>query len=95
VTLSEGGKLQVVATTNIVSDVVGTVGGDLIDLTTLMPLGTDPHASEPTPRDAAAVADAYVLFVSGAGLEVFLEPLLESAGEPAFSSSGCSPWASP
>jgi manganese/iron transport system substrate-binding protein len=80
VSLGEGEKLQVVATTNIVADVVKNVGGDLIDLTALMPLGTDPHTFEPTPQDAAAVADAHVVFVNGAGLEVFLEPLLESAG---------------
>jgi ABC-type Zn uptake system ZnuABC Zn-binding protein ZnuA len=80
VSLGEGEKLQVVATTSIVADVVKNVGGDLIDLTVLMPLGTDPHTFEPTPQDAAAVADAHVVFISGAGLEVFLEPLLESAG---------------
>jgi manganese/iron transport system substrate-binding protein len=81
VTLSEGEKLKVVATTSIVADVVQNVGGDLIDLTVLVPLGADPHAFEPTPQDAAAVADAHVVFVNGAGLEVFLGPLLESAGE--------------
>jgi manganese/iron transport system substrate-binding protein len=80
VSLDEGEKLQVVATTSIVADVVKNVGGDLIGLTALMPLGTDPHTFEPTPQDAAAVADAHVVFTSGAGLEVFLEPLLESAG---------------
>ena len=83
VSLGEGEKLQVIATTSIVADVVQNVGRDLIDLTTLMPLGTDPHAFEPTPKDAAAVADAHVVFVNGAGLEVFLDDLLESAGEGA------------
>ena len=68
VTLGAGEKLEVVATTSIVADVVRNVGGDLIDLTMLMPLGTDPHAFEPTPQDVAAVADAHVVFVNGAGL---------------------------
>ena len=81
VMLAEGERLQVVATTSIVADVVQNVGGDQIELTTLMPRGTDPHAFEPTPRDAAAVADAHVVFVSGAGLEEFLERLLQGAGE--------------
>ncbi len=81
VALGAGEKLQVVATTSIVADVVRSVGGDLIDLTMLIPLGTDPHAFKPTPQDAVAVADAHVVFVNGAGLEVFLEPLLQSAGE--------------
>ena len=81
VTLSAGEKVKAVATTSIVADVVRQVGGDLIDLKVLLPLGTDPHAFDPTPQDVAAVADAHVVFVNGAGLEVFLEPLLESAGE--------------
>ena len=80
VTLGQGEKLQVVASTRIVADVVRNVGGDLMDLTTLMPLGADPHGFEPTPQDAAAVADAQVVFINGAGLELLLESLLQSAG---------------
>jgi ABC-type Zn uptake system ZnuABC Zn-binding protein ZnuA len=60
--------------------VVRAVGGDAIALTVLLPMGTDPHSYEPTPQDVAAVADADVVFVNGAGLEVFLDSLLESAG---------------
>ncbi len=81
VALGEGEKLRIVATTSIVADVVQNVGGDRIDLTALLPLGADPHAFEPTPQDVAAVAGAHVVFVNGAGLEVFLDDLLESAGE--------------
>jgi ABC-type Zn uptake system ZnuABC Zn-binding protein ZnuA len=81
VTLGAGETLQVVATTSIVADVVQNIGGDSIDLTVLIPPRTDPHAFEPTPQDVAAVADAHVVFVNGAGLEVFLGPLLESAGQ--------------
>ena len=78
--LGEGEKLRVVATTSIIADVVANVGRDLIDLTMLMPVGTDPHAFESRPQDVAAVADAHVLFANGLGLEEFLDPLLESAG---------------
>ncbi|MCP4539754.1 MAG: zinc ABC transporter substrate-binding protein [Chloroflexi bacterium] len=81
VTLGAGEKLQVIATTSIVADVVQNIGGDLIDLTLLIPLGTDPHAFKPIPQDVVAVADAHVVFANGAGLEEFLEPLLQSAGE--------------
>ena len=79
VTLGEGARLQIVATTSIVADVVANVGGDLIDLTALMPVGADPHSFEPTPQDVAALNDAHVVFINGAGLEKSLEPLLESA----------------
>lgn len=74
-------RLSVVATTSIVADVVANVGGDRIELIRLMPLGVDPHAFEPTPRDMAASSDADVIFINGAGLEIFLSDLLEVAGE--------------
>lgn len=80
VRLAAGERLRVVATTNIVGDVVGQVAGDRIDLTVLLPVGADPHTYEPLPTDVAAVAHAHVLFVNGVGLEVFLEELLENAG---------------
>jgi ABC-type Zn uptake system ZnuABC Zn-binding protein ZnuA len=79
--LVTGESLRVVATTNIVADVVRNVGGNHIDLATLIPVGTDPHTFEPIPQDIAAVADAHVVFANGAGLETFLDLLLESAGE--------------
>jgi manganese/iron transport system substrate-binding protein len=73
-------KLRVVATTNIVGDVVGQVGGDTIELTILMGTGVDPHSYVPTPADSAAIHDAHVVFANGAGLETDLERVFESAG---------------
>jgi len=75
-----GDKLSVVATTTLVGDVVAQVGGDVIDLTVLLPVGADPHVFDPSPQDMAKVADANVIFANGAGLEAFLERLLENAG---------------
>lgn len=77
---ADGDKLRVLATTSIVADVVRQVGGDYVQATTLLPLGTDPHTFEPRPQDAAAIAEAQIVFANGAGLEEFLEPLLENAG---------------
>lgn len=83
VSLRAGEKLKVVATTSIVADLVANVGGDAISLKTLLPLGVDPHAFQPTAQDAAALADAQVIFANGAGLEEFLAPLIQSAGAQA------------
>jgi len=80
VTLGAGDELQVVATTNVLADVVGVVGGDRIALTALMGVGVDPHSYAPTPADVAAVHNAHVVFASGAGLETNLEEMLASAG---------------
>ncbi|MFO8036432.1 MAG: metal ABC transporter substrate-binding protein [Anaerolineales bacterium] len=76
----EGGRLRVVATTNIVGDVVGEVGGAWIDLTVLLPPGSNPHAYQPAPRDMSAVSEADVIFANGLKLETFLEDILASAG---------------
>ena len=74
------GRLHVLATTSIVGDVVAQVGGNYIDVTLLMPVGTDPHEYSPRPQDVAAIANADIVFANGAGLEAFLQPLLVNAG---------------
>ena len=78
--LIEAHRLKVVATTTIVADVVSKIGSEAIELSVLLPPGTDPHTFDPTPQDIAKVSDADILFANGAGLEDFLEPLIESAG---------------
>lgn len=78
--LASGRRLRVVTTTSIVGDVIGQVGGEAIELQTLMPLGVDPHTYEPTPRDIQAIAQADVVFLSGLGLEEALLPRLTNAG---------------
>lgn len=76
---ADGTKLKVVATTTIVADVVAQIGGDLIDLSVLLPVETDPHSFTATPQDVVKVAEADVVFANGAGLEEFLNNLVESA----------------
>jgi ABC-type Zn uptake system ZnuABC Zn-binding protein ZnuA len=77
---SQGGKLRVVATTSIIGDVVAQVGGEAIDLTTLMGPGQDPHSYQPGARELTAVADAHVIFVNGWDLEEALARDLENIG---------------
>ena len=76
------GKLKVVATTSIIGDVVQNIGADAIELTVLMPAGTDPHSFEPSPRQIAALSDADLIFINGFDLEENLLPVLESAASP-------------
>lgn len=76
----DNGKLNVVATSTLVSDTVRRVAGDAVNLTTLMPVGSDPHNYQPVPQDIAAVARADVVFVNGLGFEAFLDDLIANAG---------------
>jgi len=73
-------NLAVVASTQILGDVVSVIGGDFIELTILIPPDSDPHAFEPAPQDAAKLTEADLIFVNGLNLEEALNPLLETAG---------------
>ena len=75
----KGGKLRVVATTSIIGDVAAQVGGDAIELTTLMAPGLDPHSYEPSARALTAVANAHLIIINGWDLEEGLIATLESA----------------
>lgn len=77
------GRLRVIATTNILGDVVQNVAGEAADVTVLLPPGADPHSFEPTPQEVAAVARADLVFANGLGLEIFLERLIQNAAEGA------------
>jgi manganese/iron transport system substrate-binding protein len=72
-------QLYIVATTTIVADVVSQVAGDLVRVDTLLPAGIDPHSFDPTPQDMAKISDADLIFANGAGLETFLDNLVENA----------------
>jgi zinc/manganese transport system substrate-binding protein/manganese/iron transport system substrate-binding protein len=58
---------------------VRQVAGDRAEITVLLPPDADPHQFEPRPADITALNSAQALFMNGAGLEEFLEPLLRNA----------------
>ena len=73
-------KVQVVTTTNFVADWVENVGGDQVEVFSLVPTGADPHGFQPGARDVARIADADLVFSVGLGLEgEWLHDLLENA----------------
>lgn len=76
-------RLRVVATFSILGDVVANVGGDRVALTTLVGPDGDAHVYEPTPQDAAAIANAAVVFENGLGFEAWLDELVEGSGTTA------------
>jgi ABC-type Zn uptake system ZnuABC Zn-binding protein ZnuA len=76
-----GDKLRVVATTSIIGDIVGRIGGDAIELVTLMGPGVDPHSYQPSAAELTAVADAHLIFINGWDLEEGLIRDLENVAE--------------
>jgi ABC-type Zn uptake system ZnuABC Zn-binding protein ZnuA len=75
-----GGTLQVVATTTQVADLAGNVGGDRVQVTSLLKPGVDAHDYEPSPADIDAIARADLVLQNGVGLEEWLDDTIESSG---------------
>ncbi|SER34394.1 anchored repeat ABC transporter, substrate-binding protein [Lentzea xinjiangensis] len=63
------GRLQVVATTGLLRDLVRNVGGSRVNVTSLVPDGADPHSYEPSLRDVRNVVYADVAFSNYVMLE--------------------------
>jgi len=72
--------LNVLAVETFLADIARNVAGNRLKIGTLLPVGADPHAFDPTPNDVMKVAGSNVLIVNGAGLEEFQDKLLRNAG---------------
>lgn len=62
-------RLSVVATTSMLGDLVDQIGGDKIQLKTLMGPGVDPHLYELKPSDVTALGKADLIVMNGLNLE--------------------------
>jgi zinc/manganese transport system substrate-binding protein/manganese/iron transport system substrate-binding protein len=75
-----GGGLRVVATSTQVADLAANVGGDRVQVTSLLKPGIDPHDYEPSPADIDAIAHADLVLENGVGLEAWLGDTVDSSG---------------
>lgn len=80
---AEDGRLPVAATTAQVAEIVREVGGSDVAVDQVIRPGAEAHDFEPRPSDVAGVADAKILFTSGAGLDGWAEGLAADAGSQA------------
>jgi zinc/manganese transport system substrate-binding protein len=71
--------VPVVASFSILGDLVQQVGGERVQVRTLVGPEADAHVFQPKPADARAVAAARLLVVNGLGYEGWLERLLRNA----------------
>ena len=75
--------IKVVATASMIADMAKEIGGNLIEVQCVVPIGGDPHIYDPTPGDAQMVAQADLILRNGLTFEGWLTELIENSGTKA------------
>jgi manganese/iron transport system substrate-binding protein len=75
------GSIRVVTTTTVFADMIASVGGEMVEVTSLVPKNGDVHTFEPKPADIRAVAQADLLVMNGLGLDDWLEKTIANASQ--------------
>jgi zinc/manganese transport system substrate-binding protein len=76
-------KIRVLATFSILGDFVKSVGGDRVEVSTLVGPNSDAHVYSPAPADAKKVAAAKVVITNGLGFEGWMARLVRASGSKA------------
>ncbi len=76
---SESGKVAVVATFNAMKEFAEAVGGERVEVATIIPDGTEPHDFEPKAKDLKALSSAEVFIYNGLGMEPWAEEAIAAA----------------
>lgn len=75
-----GQKLQVSVTISVIGDLAERVGGDRVEVSTIVPVGGSPETFQPSPSDARRISEAQVLVQNGLGLDEWVGDLMRNAG---------------
>ncbi|MFW6330358.1 MAG: metal ABC transporter solute-binding protein, Zn/Mn family [Gemmatimonadota bacterium] len=75
------GRLEAVATIGMITDLVGEVGGERVEVTGLMGPGVDPHLYKASAGDVRTLSGADVIFYNGLHLEAAMAKVLEEMNE--------------
>jgi len=79
-----GDGVTVVASTNVYGQLAETIGGDAVDVVSIIDSPTqDPHSYEPSARDQLTVSRADLVIENGGGYDPFVDALIEATGTTA------------
>ncbi|HEY0175467.1 MAG TPA: metal ABC transporter substrate-binding protein [Pedobacter sp.] len=77
---NESEKLNVMVSFYPMYDFVSKVGGEKVSVTGMVPAGNEPHDWEPAASDIAALEEADMFIYNGAGMEHWVDTVLDSLG---------------
>ena len=75
----EEGKINVSVTFDAIKEFVAAVGKDKVEISTIIPAGTEPHDFEPKAQDLAGLGKARVFVYSGLGMEAWVDEAVSAA----------------
>lgn len=76
-TESNGGKINIVSTIAQIGEPIEVIGGERVEVTSLMGPGVDPHLYEATQGDISSLDQAEIIFYNGLNLEGNMEEIFE------------------
>ena len=76
---TEASKLKVSVTFNAMKEFTEAVGGDKVEISTIIPDGTEPHDFEPTAQDLVGLSTADVFVYNGFGMETWVDDAVAAA----------------
>ena len=83
---TDGGddRVQVVASTSVYGDIVSSIAGDAVEVTSIVrSTSQDPHSYEASAADQLAVSKADLIVENGGGYDSFIDGLIEATGTDA------------
>ncbi|MBM4428562.1 MAG: manganese transporter [Chloroflexi bacterium] len=75
------GKLNIITTTGMIADIVKNVGGEHVEVNSLMGPGVDPHLYKASEGDIRRLQEAKLIFYNGLHLEAQLGEVLEKMND--------------
>ena len=87
----QGAKVDVLASFSVIADLVRQVGGERVEVRSIVALSQDPHEFEPSPSDVRRVMKAQLIVLNGLGFEPWADRFVKAAnykGERLVASKG-------
>ncbi len=79
----DDGTITVVASTNVYGDIAAQIGGDRVDVESIITSASqDPHSYEASARDRLTLQKADLVVENGGGYDAFIDSLLQDAQDP-------------
>lgn len=75
--------IQVLSSASMFADMAATIGGDKVEVGSIVPIGGDPHLYDPSPSDVQNVLNADIILVNGLTFEGWIAKLIKNSGTKA------------